>query len=66
MLLAFGGVGRVAPSWNEIGSSESVWAAGLGFRYLLARKLGLQAGVDFGFGPSNQRAVYIQVGSAWK
>jgi hypothetical protein len=66
MLLAFGGVGRVAPDWNAIGSSESIWAAGLGFRYLLAKKLGLQAGVDFGFGPSGQRAVYIQVGSAWK
>jgi len=66
MLLAFGGVGKVAPSWNEIGSSEGVWTAGLGFRYLLARKLGLQGGVDFGIGPSGQRAVYIQVGSAWK
>ena len=65
MLLAFGGAGRVAPSWNDLGSSETVWACGFGFRYLLARKLGLQGGVDVGFGPSGQRAVYIQVGSAW-
>jgi hypothetical protein len=43
-----------------------VWSAGFGFRYLLARKLGLQSGVDLGFGPSGQKAVYIQVGSAWR
>ena len=66
MLLAFGGAGKVAPSWSDVGSAETVWAAGFGFRYLLARKLGLQAGVDLGLGPSNQRAVYIQIGSAWR
>ncbi|HET7452526.1 MAG TPA: hypothetical protein VFL12_07280, partial [Thermoanaerobaculia bacterium] len=66
MVLVFGGAGKVAPSWSDLGSSETVWAGGFGFRYLLARKLGLQAGVDFGFGPSGQRAVYIQVGSPWK
>jgi hypothetical protein len=35
-------------------------------RYLIARKLGLQSGLDVGFGPSGQHAVYIQVGSAWR
>jgi hypothetical protein len=66
MLLAFGGAGKVAPSWDALSSSDTVWAAGFGFRYLIARKLGLLAGLDFGFGPSGQHAVYIQVGSAWR
>ena len=66
MLLTFGGVGRVAASWNTLGSSENVWAAGIGFRYLIARKLGLLAGLDVGFGPSGQHGIYIQVGSAWR
>jgi hypothetical protein len=66
MLLAFGGVGRVAPTWSRISDADNVWAAGFGFRYLIARKLGLQSGIDFGFGPSGDKAFYIQFGSAWR
>jgi hypothetical protein len=66
MVLAFGGVGRVAPAWDKVGSAENVWATGFGFRYLIARKLGLQAGLDVGFGPSGQNGIYIQLGSAWR
>ena len=66
MLLAFGGVGRVAPTWSRIDDADNVWAAGFGFRYLIARKLVLQSGLDFGFGPSGDKAVYIQFGSAWR
>ncbi|HEY1251465.1 MAG TPA: hypothetical protein VGH97_09765 [Thermoanaerobaculia bacterium] len=44
---------------------ENVPAAGFGFRYLIARKMGLQAGLDLGFGPSGDKAVYINLGSAW-
>lgn len=64
MVIAFGGVGRVAPAWDELGSASNVPAGGVGFRYLIARRLGLQAGMDVGFGPSSSRAVYLQVGSA--
>ena len=37
---------------------------GTGFRYELARKYGLHAGLDVAFGP-DETAIYIQVGSAW-
>jgi hypothetical protein len=66
MVLVFGGIGRVARSWSELGDAENVWAAGFGFRYLLARKPGLQGGLDVGFGPSGDKAIYLQVGSAWR
>lgn len=66
MVLGFGGVGRVAPAWDKLGSASNVPAGGFGFRYLLARKLGLQSGPDFGFGPSGDHAFYLQVGSAWR
>jgi hypothetical protein len=66
MVLGFGGVGRVAPTWEKVGAADNVPAGGFGFRYLLARKLGLQTGLDFGWGPSGDHAFYIQVGSAWR
>ena len=66
MVIAFGGVGRVAPAWDDLGSASNVPAGGVGFRYLIARRMGLQAGLDVGFGPSSSRAVYLQVGSAWR
>jgi hypothetical protein len=66
MVLAFGGVGRVAPTWDDLGSATNVPAGGIGFRYLIARKLGLQGGLDFGWGPHGDRALYVQMGSAWR
>jgi len=41
-----------------------VAAGGLGFRYRLARLLGLQAGIDVARGPEDT-SFYITVGSAW-
>jgi hypothetical protein len=39
-------------------------AGGGGFRYLLARQIGMKAGIDIARGPEDT-AFYIQVGSAW-
>jgi surface antigen Omp85-like protein len=39
-------------------------SGGVGFRYTIARKFGLQAGVDVAHGPE-ESAVYITAGSAW-
>lgn len=64
-LLAFGGVGG-----SEAGSSRlyedsgAVWTGGVGFRYRLARKFGLDAGADIAWGPEGS-VFYIQVGHAW-
>ena len=44
--------------------SRTVAAGGLGFRYRLARKLGLQSGIDIARGPEDT-SIYLTVGSAW-
>lgn len=64
-LLAFGGVGSSdAGDRRYFKDSGGVWAGGVGFRYKLARKLGLDAGLDLAYGPDGA-TVYIQFGHAW-
>lgn len=45
-MVFFGGAGRTASIGALDEKSQTVGAGGLGFWYCLARKLGLQAGVD--------------------
>ena len=40
-------------------------AGGLGFRYLLARRLGMRVGADIARGPEDT-VFYLSVGSAWQ
>jgi outer membrane translocation and assembly module TamA len=63
-LVFFGGVGRTADSLSDFSDSENRWAGGTGFRYLMARALGMFTGIDIARGPEDW-AFYIQVGSAW-
>ena len=63
-LVFFGGVGRTADSIDDFSDSEDRWAGGTGFRYLVARALGLYTGIDFAWGPEDW-TFYIQTGSAW-
>lgn len=63
-VVAFTGVGRTADALNDFGSNTSRHTIGTGFRYLMARKLGLHAGLDVAVGPE-ETVVYITVGSAW-
>ncbi len=65
VLLGFAGAGRAFGERTDWGDAETVVSKGFGFRYLLARKLGLYGGLDFARGPED-RAFYIQVGSAWR
>jgi len=64
-LIGFFGGGR---AWGRAGSfpdGAGAVAKGAGFRYLIARSLGLYMGVDWAW--SNvDHAWYIQVGSAWR
>lgn len=60
----FGGVGHTTPIKELDGEGRTVAAGGLGFRYRLARKLGLQSGIDIARGPEDT-SIYITVGSAW-
>jgi hypothetical protein len=55
-LVAFAGRG-------EAGESVSSW--GVGFRRLMARRLGIYMGLDLAKGPE-ETAIYIQAGSAWR
>ncbi len=63
-LVFFGGVGKTTAINRFRGEGQTVGAGGLGFRYRLARKLGLQAGVDVARGPEDT-SIYLTVGSAW-
>ncbi len=62
-LVGFGGLGR---AFSDGGGQDSdlIHTKGVGIRYLIASRLGLQAGIDLAWGPE-ESAIYIQVGSAW-
>ena len=62
--MAFAGYGRTVSDIDSINEGSNVWNAGAGFRYLIARLLGLQMGIDVARGPENW-AFYIVFGSAW-
>ena len=64
-VVPFAGVGatRLARS-TATTDGQSVTSGGIGFRYELARKFGLHAGLDLAHSPGTT-AVYIQVGNAW-
>jgi len=63
--VGFVGVGRAAEGFGGLGSSPNRVAGGVGFRYLLARLLGLRAGIDLARGPEDW-AFYLTIGSAWR
>ena len=63
-LVGFGGVGVAWNDFERFRSYRTVPTGGVGFRYELARKYGIHAGIDVAFAPDNA-AVYLQVGSAW-
>jgi hypothetical protein len=63
-LVAFTGYGRTMEELDSPGQGVNAWNAGGGFRYLIARALGLQMGIDVGVGPEDV-GVYIIFGTAW-
>ena len=65
-VLGFGGAGRVAETLGDLGGEPTVGAGGVGFRYLIARQLGLGTGIDFALGQGGDFAFYIQTGAAWR
>ena len=64
-LVAFAGAGKAYGRRQAWGEADTVVAGGAGFRYLVARKLNMYAGLDVARGPEDG-AIYIQVGSAWR
>jgi outer membrane protein assembly factor BamA len=63
-LVGFVGVGAAWNDFERFQATRTVTTGGLGFRYELARRYGIHAGLDVAVGPDNA-AVYLQVGSAW-
>lgn len=63
-VVAFGGAGATRTGRDAFSVSRRVGSGGVGFRYELARKFGLHAGIDVAHSPGTT-AVYLQVGSAW-
>lgn len=63
-VVAFGGGGTTRSDRGVLKSTQNVGSGGVGFRYELARKFGLNAGVDIAHSPGTT-AVYFVVGNAW-
>ena len=64
-LVGFAGAGKAYGRRQRWDESDTVAAGGAGFRYLLARKMNVYAGIDVAHGPE-ERAVYLVFGSAWR
>jgi hypothetical protein len=64
-LVGFGGAGLTANEIGDFGEDSAKWAGGCGFRYLIARRLGLRVGLDFAVGPEDT-VLYMGIGSAWR
>nr|WP_284504696.1 BamA/TamA family outer membrane protein [Caballeronia sp. ATUFL_M1_KS5A] len=64
-VLGFGGAGKAYGNLHSFSDAPTAFGFGTGFRYLIARKLGIAMGIDIAHGPG-QNAFYIQVGSAWR
>lgn len=64
-LLGFGGAGKAWGRSLDFGDASTHATEGVGFRYLIARALGLYVGIDWARS-EDDHAFYIQVGSAWR
>ncbi len=64
-LIGFVGAGRTWGRHNSFGDADNEVSKGAGFRYLIARQLGMHVGLDYAWGPEDS-TFYIQVGSAWR
>lgn len=62
--VAFGGAGATRTDRRNDVLRQDTSSGGIGFRYELARKFGLSAGMDLAYSPGTT-AVYFVVGNAW-
>lgn len=63
-IVAFGGAGKAWTKSDNRSFTQGVGSGGLGFRYELASKFGLHAGIDVAHSPGTT-ALYFVVGNAW-
>lgn len=63
--VVFGGYGETHVNSSRVfEAADGIWTWGGGIRYRIARKLGIDAGLDIAKGPE-QTILYIQFGHAW-
>lgn len=63
-VVGFAGVGEARSALAGSERSEDLGAGGLGFRYLIARRYGMQMGIDVADGPDDT-VLYVVFGNAW-
>jgi hypothetical protein len=63
-VVGFGGAGATRTERRDDVLRQNVASGGVGFRYELARKFGLNAGIDIAHSPGTT-AIYFVVGNAW-
>lgn len=63
-LVGFSGIGASFHNLENLNKYKTVWNAGGGIRYLIARSLGLLIGADIARGPEDW-AFYVVIGSGW-
>ena len=63
-VVGFTGIGNAYSSFEEFDKGKTVRSLGAGFRYMIARKLGANMGIDVAFS-NDDWAFYIVFGSAW-
>ncbi|MDM0110235.1 glyceraldehyde-3-phosphate dehydrogenase, partial [Variovorax sp. J22R24] len=62
--VVFAGGGTTRTTGDNFSATQNVGSGGFGFRYELARKFGLDVGVDVAHSPGTT-AVYLVVGNSW-
>jgi len=63
-LVGFTGIGNAFSDFESFNKGKSISSVGTGFRYLIARKFGMQMGMDFAKS-TDDFAFYIVFGTSW-
>ena len=63
-IVFFGGIGKVFPAWNQLGSEAWLPSAGFGLRYMLIQDRRMNARLDFAWGKEGG-TFYFSVGEAF-
>lgn len=64
-LVGFTGIGSAFSEFRDFDRGKSVRTLGAGFRYLVARQLGLDMGLDVAMSGDGDFAFYVIFGTAW-
>ncbi len=64
-LTAFGGVAKAFNTKSSFSDFDWVYNIGGGFRYKIARLLGIYSGLDVGIGPDGSWGFYVVMGHVW-